>query len=88
MQINTSVMQINTVAPAEPVEGERAQKVVVVTVRLPQQLVELVDRYRSRLGLSRSDVIRLALAEFFKVGGRDQTGGFGAIRVIGGEGGR
>jgi len=71
--------------PPEPVEGERAQRVVVVTVRLPQQLVELVDRYRADLGLSRSDVIRLALAEFFKVGGRGQAGG---IRVIGGEGGR
>ena len=69
-------------------EGELAQKVVVVTVRLPQQLVELVDRYRADLGLSRSDVIRLALAEFFKVGGRGQAGSFGTIRVIGGEGGR
>ena len=47
---------------------------VVVTVRLPQQLVELVDRYRASLGLSRSDVIRLALAEFFKVGGAARLG--------------
>jgi len=51
------------------VEGEQTQKVVVVTVRLPQQLVELIDRYRARLGLSRSDVVRLALAEFFFKGG-------------------
>jgi metal-responsive CopG/Arc/MetJ family transcriptional regulator len=52
------------------VEGEQARKaVVVVTVRLPQQLVELIDRYRARLGLSRSDVIRLALGEFFAKGG-------------------
>jgi Ribbon-helix-helix protein, copG family. len=58
------------------VEGERARKVVVVTVRLPQQLVDLIDRYRTRVGLSRSDVIRLALAEFFSKGGeRDQAGG-------------
>jgi metal-responsive CopG/Arc/MetJ family transcriptional regulator len=57
------------------VEGERARKVVVVTVRLPQQLVDLIDRYRSRAGLSRSDVIRLALAEFFKGEGRGQAGG-------------
>ena len=56
-------------------EGERARKVIVVTVRLPQQLVDLVDRYRSRAGLSRSDVIRLALAEFFKGEGRGQAGG-------------
>jgi metal-responsive CopG/Arc/MetJ family transcriptional regulator len=58
------------------VEGGQAQKVVVVTVRLPHQLVELIDRYRARLGLSRSDVIRLALDEFFsKGGGRGQAGG-------------
>ncbi len=74
---------------SERVEGERARKAVVVTVRLPQQLVELVDRYRASLGLSRSDVIRIALAEFFsRGGGRDQAGGFGTMRVIGGEGGR
>jgi metal-responsive CopG/Arc/MetJ family transcriptional regulator len=60
---------------SEHVEGER-RKAVVVTVRLSQQLVELVDRYRARLGLSRSDVIRIALAEFFsRGGGRDQAGG-------------
>jgi Arc/MetJ-type ribon-helix-helix transcriptional regulator len=52
------------------VEGEQARKTVIVTVRLPQQLVELIDRYRARVGLSRSDVIRLALDEFFKGGGR------------------
>ena len=50
---------------SERVEGERARKVVVVTVRLPQQLVDLVDQYRTRVGLSRSDVIRMALAEYF-----------------------
>jgi len=60
---------------SERVEGERARRVVVVTVRLPQQLVDLVDRYRSRLGLSRSDVIRIALVEFFSKGGGRDAGG-------------
>jgi metal-responsive CopG/Arc/MetJ family transcriptional regulator len=60
---------------SERVEGERARRVVVVTVRLPQQLVDLVDSYRSRLGLSRSDVIRIALVEFFSKGGGRDAGG-------------
>jgi metal-responsive CopG/Arc/MetJ family transcriptional regulator len=34
-------------------------------VKLPKPLFEIVEEYRKRYGLSRGDVIRMALAEYF-----------------------
>lgn len=36
----------------------------VVTVKMPSWFVEAIDNYRKQLGLSRSEVIRRAIAEY------------------------
>jgi metal-responsive CopG/Arc/MetJ family transcriptional regulator len=43
-------------------KGERG---VVISVKLPKQLFDIIEEYRLRYGLSRADVIRMALAEYF-----------------------
>jgi metal-responsive CopG/Arc/MetJ family transcriptional regulator len=50
----------------EEVKGRgRGERSVIVTVKLPKQLFDIVEEYRARYGLSRGDVIRIALAEYF-----------------------
>jgi len=50
----------------EEVKGkDKGERSVMVTVKLPKQLFEAVEEYRRRYGLSRGDVIRMALAEYF-----------------------
>jgi metal-responsive CopG/Arc/MetJ family transcriptional regulator len=50
----------------EEVKGkDKGERSVIVTVKLPKQLFEVVEEYRKRYGLSRGDVIRMALAEYF-----------------------
>jgi metal-responsive CopG/Arc/MetJ family transcriptional regulator len=53
-------------------EGKKDRS-VVVTVKLPKQLFETVEEYRKRYGLARSDIIRIALAEYFNA--RRKEGG-------------
>jgi metal-responsive CopG/Arc/MetJ family transcriptional regulator len=43
-------------------KGERS---VLISVKLPRQLFDVIEEYRKRYGLSRGDVIRMALAEYF-----------------------
>jgi metal-responsive CopG/Arc/MetJ family transcriptional regulator len=54
-------------------ERERGERSVMVSVKLPKQLFEIVEEYRKRYGLSRGDVIRMALAEYFNA--RQREGG-------------
>jgi len=50
----------------EKIKGkDKGERSVMVTVKLPKQLFEVVEEYRKRYGLSRGDVIRMALAEYF-----------------------
>ena len=50
----------------EEVKGRgKGERSVMVTVKLPKQLFDIVEEYRARYGLSRGDVIRMALAEYF-----------------------
>ena len=50
----------------EEVKGkDKGERSVMVTVKLPKQLFDIVEEYRRRYGLSRGDVIRMALAEYF-----------------------
>jgi len=44
---------------------ERGEQSVMISVKLPKRLFEIVEEYRKRYGLSRADVIRMALAEYF-----------------------
>jgi metal-responsive CopG/Arc/MetJ family transcriptional regulator len=46
-------------------EKKEKDRSIMVTVKLPKQLFETVEEYRKRYGLARSDVIRMALAEYF-----------------------
>jgi len=50
----------------EDVKGKRKrEQSVIVTVKLPRQLFNIVEEYRALYGLARSDIIRIALAEYF-----------------------
>ena len=50
----------------EEIKGkDKGERSVLVSVKLPKQLFEVVEEYRKRYGLSRGDVIRMALAEYF-----------------------
>jgi len=52
---------------------EKKDRSVIVTVKLPKQLFAIIEEYRKRYGLSRSDVIRIALAEYFDARERGGT---------------
>jgi metal-responsive CopG/Arc/MetJ family transcriptional regulator len=56
----------------EAVKGkEKGERSVLISVKLPRQLFEIVEEYRKRYGLSRGDVIRMALAEYFNARQRE-----------------
>jgi metal-responsive CopG/Arc/MetJ family transcriptional regulator len=52
-------------------EKKEKDRSVMVSVKLPKQLFNLVEEYRALYGLSRSDVIRMALAEYFNARRRE-----------------
>jgi metal-responsive CopG/Arc/MetJ family transcriptional regulator len=50
----------------EEIKGkDKGERSVLVSVKLPKQLFDVIEEYRKRYGLSRGDVIRMALAEYF-----------------------
>jgi len=50
----------------EEVKGkDKGERSVMVSVKLPKRLFDVIEEYRKRYGLSRGDVIRMALAEYF-----------------------
>ena len=50
----------------EEVKGkDKGERSVLVSVKLPKRLFDVIEEYRKRYGLSRGDVIRIALAEYF-----------------------
>jgi metal-responsive CopG/Arc/MetJ family transcriptional regulator len=50
----------------EKIKGKnKGERSVLVSVKLPKRLFDAVEEYRKRYGLSRGDVIRMALAEYF-----------------------
>jgi metal-responsive CopG/Arc/MetJ family transcriptional regulator len=49
----------------ETKERGKGERGVVISVKLPKQLFDIIEEYRLRYGLSRADVIRIALAEYF-----------------------
>jgi len=48
-------------------EGERAKKKRIWQIRLEEDLASLVEKEAKRLGLSRVDIVRLALRKYFKL---------------------
>ena len=52
----------------EEIKGkDKGERSVLVSVKLPRQLFDVIEEYRKRYGLSRGDVIRMALAEYFNM---------------------